>query len=121
MANRKFLMIAAAVSLLLSAPAVASERTWYDGGSVNVMGYIVWDPTCPIAKESPAATYQEIKDNTGSAQLIDRGDEVEVKADDGEVYDFFKTKDACERHASQLSKEKQQHQKQEQQFHNRYD
>jgi len=95
-------------------------RTWYDGGS-EFGGYISLNPGCPKSDESPAETYKRIQGNTGEEpQLTDQGDEVSVKAADGEVYYYFRTKKACEEYVSRVRKENQEQKKQQHDFSNKY-
>jgi len=101
--------------LLMAVPAHA--KTWYDGGR-EFGGYVWWDKSCPVSKDSPAAAYDEAGGSLGSAQLIDKGDHVEVitAGSDGTTYLFFKTKEACKRYVNQLKNE----QKQEEERINQY-
>ena len=118
MRNGKFLVVAVVTSVLLSAPAIASAKTWYDGG-YKLDGHTAWKPTCPVAQKSPAAEYKLNKSIGETPRIIDRGEEVEVKAGEATFY-FFRTKKACEIRAAKLSQEKTSRKKQQQQFLNRY-
>jgi len=119
------LSIGAFVSMLFMAFQVFAQntprgKTWYDGGS-EFGGYITLKSGCPKSDESPAETYKEIQSNTGEEpQLTDQGDEVLIKAADGEVYHYFRTKKACEEYVSQVRKENQEQEKQQRDFHNKY-
>lgn len=106
--------------LLLTIPSIAHARTWYDGGS-EFGGFITYKPNCPKSDESPATTYKEIKNNTGvTPQILDRGDQVEVKTADGEGYFFFRTKKNCESYVSQLRKQDEQQKGQQRKLLDRY-
>ncbi len=101
--------------------AQSKSHTWYDGGS-EFGGYVIWKPDCPKSDESPSETYKQIQGNTGEEpELTDQGDKVTVKAADGEVYYYFRTKTACEKYVSKMQKENQEQKKQQRDFDKKYD
>ena len=82
----------------------AAHNTWYDGGYRTQDGNN--EPTCQKTGEdnSPAESYNNLQYIGEAAQIIDKGDEVDVQDVQGSdvVFRFFRTQKACEQFATQL-------------------
>jgi hypothetical protein len=97
----------------LLAASSAHAKTWYDGGYEHEGFAYLGD--CSVG-QSPAALYNEYGGDRFGAQLIDKGDHVEVTDGDSDpsndnynyTHFFWKTKEACKQHVDRLNNEQKQ-------------
>jgi hypothetical protein len=100
MKQKKLMVAALTISFFcLAGPVCAAQ--WYDGG--DSLRY----PSCDITPRSPAEEYEGFSEGIQKlitpAQIIDHGEQVEVKVgwSVGESFFYFRSKQACLKNAAE--------------------